>query len=168
MKYLLYIYYEDDISTTLLKDLSHFLENIFPALKLASLHILNPSSSSQDTFFGGFDIYTLASELCMVHGSKPDTLALWILSVPLSSINHPRLFGAAGKGIAIVSLAPSEDKHFLFRESCHELGHLLGLRHCRRPCIMRPALTVSEILSSPLKFCTMCHNILIKKMELGP
>lgn len=50
----------------------------------------------------------------------------------------------------------------LITESLHELGHTLGLRHCRETnCVMRPSSYVEEIDFKPAHFCKSCNvNIL--------
>jgi archaemetzincin len=45
----------------------------------------------------------------------------------------------------------------LIKESVHELGHLFGLRHCRRDaCVMRSSTCVEEIDLKERWFCTEC------------
>jgi archaemetzincin len=45
----------------------------------------------------------------------------------------------------------------LIKESVHELGHLFGLRHCRRDaCVMRSSTCVEEIDLKGRWFCSEC------------
>jgi archaemetzincin len=45
----------------------------------------------------------------------------------------------------------------LIKESVHELGHLFGLRHCRRDaCVMRSSTCVEEIDLKERRFCSEC------------
>lgn len=45
----------------------------------------------------------------------------------------------------------------LIKESVHELGHLFGLRHCKRDaCVMRSSTSVEEIDLKGRRFCSEC------------
>jgi archaemetzincin len=45
----------------------------------------------------------------------------------------------------------------LVKESVHEVGHLFGLRHCRRDaCVMRSSTCVEEIDLKGRRFCSEC------------
>jgi archaemetzincin len=47
----------------------------------------------------------------------------------------------------------------LVKESVHELGHLIGLRHCRMDaCVMRSSTSVEEIDLKGRRFCSDCQR----------
>lgn len=60
-------------------------------------------------------------------------------------------------------------KDRLAKESLHELGHAMGLRHCRIVfCAMRRSLEPLEVDARQLKFCPKCLLNLELKCRLFP
>ena len=54
----------------------------------------------------------------------------------------------------------------LIKESIHELGHTLGLRHCRDTnCVMYPSSYVEEIDYKPASYCEKCYAKIKDKIE---
>lgn len=50
------------------------------------------------------------------------------------------------------------------KEVIHELGHILGLKHCfRRECVMSFSNSVAEVDSKTVKFCRKCTKLLEKQ-----
>jgi archaemetzincin len=44
----------------------------------------------------------------------------------------------------------------ILKESLHELGHALGLEHCRENCVMRFSNSVYDVDAKPAFFCPKC------------
>ncbi|MFC1475220.1 archaemetzincin family Zn-dependent metalloprotease [Candidatus Zixiibacteriota bacterium] len=52
----------------------------------------------------------------------------------------------------------------LIKESIHELGHTLGVRHCRNTqCVMYPSSYAEDIDFKPAFFCEKCHAKIYNK-----
>jgi len=75
------------------------------------------------------------------------------------------VFGLAGNGVGIVSGRRLLGKRPLFmermrKEALHEVGHMLGLRHCSNLCVMRYSNSVREVDMKPAAFCSACAEAL--------
>lgn len=67
---------------------------------------------------------------------------------------------------AIVSIYMLRGDKFLNRvkkEVLHELGHVMGLSHCKNYCVMRFSNSVAEVDEKPSHFCEKCE----RKFEYG-
>lgn len=58
--------------------------------------------------------------------------------------------------------SPSEDKLFqerVIKEAIHEIGHMLGLRHCAdRMCVMHFSETIADTDRKRAEFCSNCKS----------
>lgn len=101
------------------------------------------------------------------------TRVLGVADVDLYSAIFTFVFGETklGGSAGMVSLhrlrqevygLPSDEALFVERterEALHEVGHLLGLVHCRRPdCVMRFSGSVEEVDLKPSRFCEECRG----------
>ncbi len=101
--------------------------------------------------------------------TKNSNHALGIVDLDLFVPDLNFIFGSAEfGGNTIVALPrlrqsfydlPDDDDLFFQRtvkEIFHELGHVLGLRHCRNHCVMRFSNSLMDTDDKPDKYCTAC------------
>jgi archaemetzincin len=79
------------------------------------------------------DAARLLRHLQQVSGAHP---ALWTVDRELHYPGIGKVFGCSSEHAAVLS-AVTDDPEVLIREALHETGHLLGLDHCRKHCVMK-------------------------------
>jgi len=111
----------------------------------------------------------ILSKLEMLKGSE-DEIILAVTEEDLYIPSQNFVFGQANSvgRTAIVSFLrlkpeyyglPEDDKLVksrLFAVALHQVGHLLGLKHCNNDCVMKLAATVNELDARPDGFCYEC------------
>lgn len=108
----------------------------------------------------------------------PDPVLL-VVSQDLFNPGHSALFGLAREsaGTAVVSTARLSNEYYnlepndddlidrLAKEGAHEVGHLLGLAHCRdHECIMFCPDTLDELNGKKKLFCESCRDQIEQKL----
>jgi predicted Zn-dependent protease len=86
--------------------------------------------------------------------------ALWMVD---NEIFYPEIgpvFGCSTEKSALVSAA-GLDADVLAKEALHEVGHLLGLEHCRDRCIMSLSENREEAEKKPSQLCQSCSALLM-------
>jgi archaemetzincin len=98
---------------------------------------------------------------------------LLVVSQDLFNPGHSALFGLAREstGVAVLSTARLSNEYYgldandddlidrLVKEGAHEVGHLLGLAHCKnRECIMFCPDTLDELNGKKKIFCESCRQ----------
>ncbi|WP_292368890.1 archaemetzincin family Zn-dependent metalloprotease [Methanoregula sp. UBA64] len=114
------------------------------------------------------------------HQHRMDEPVLLVVSQDLFNPGHSSLFGLAREqaGAAVVSTArlanefyglpPNDDALFdrLVTEGAHEVGHLLGLAHCKNhECIMFCPDTLDELDGKKKGFCEACQKELDARQQ---
>jgi len=73
------------------------------------------------------------------------------------------VFGVASPQLKVASIYTKRIKtdlnkyiERLLKLAMHELGHLLGLGHCRNRCVMRFSNSLAELDEKPASFCDEC------------
>ena len=99
----------------------------------------------------------------MLHLFPRPVLGLTMADLYVEGMNF--VFGLAGDGVGIVSGRRLIGSRGVFRErlkkeALHEVGHMLGLRHCRGRCVMRFSNSIREVDMKPAEFCPSCAGIL--------
>ena len=98
---------------------------------------------------------------------------LLVVSQDLFNCGHSALFGLAREstGVAVISTARLSNEYYgldandddlidrLVKEGAHEVGHLLGLAHCKNnECIMFCPDTLDELNGKKKFFCKACRQ----------
>ncbi|NPV61050.1 MAG: hypothetical protein HPY61_00175 [Methanotrichaceae archaeon] len=97
------------------------------------------------------DAARLLGHLQQVSGARP---ALWMVDRELEYPGIGRVFGCSSEHAALLSAAVA-DPQMLIREALHETGHLLGLDHCRKHCVMK-LTSYEEREERPRSLCAEC------------
>ncbi|MCD1293612.1 peptidase [Methanocella sp. CWC-04] len=109
-----------------------------------------------------FDAYTLLDYTirCMT-----SDYALWVVDEDIYCENVNFVFGLAMYNIAgVVSIFRLDSPEMVAKEAIHEVGHILGLRHCKNRCVMQFSNTLEEARKKPDTLCSKCHSILNRKI----
>ena len=154
----------------LLTRLSLCLEERFLATAVVRSALAVPKSALNSTrgqlFFG-----SLVGRVCAAY--ETGDLVLGITDFDLYKTSHQFVFGSASEAqrCAVVSLhrlrsefygdPPDENALFqrLLKESVHEIGHALGLRHCYNArCAMYYSNSVFDTDNKYSHFCETCER----------
>jgi predicted Zn-dependent protease len=87
--------------------------------------------------------------------------ALWLVDSELFYPDIGAVFGCSTDRVALLSAADME-RNVLVKEALHEVGHLLGLDHCQKRCIMRLSGTREEAEKKPPRLCPDCSARLME------
>jgi archaemetzincin len=95
-----------------------------------------------------------------------DRPAIWIVDEDIYASGMNFIFGLASyKKGAVVSSYRLDDQ-LIAKETIHEVGHVLGLKHCSNECVMRFSNSVMEARMKPMKLCDECKEKLKKKAQV--
>jgi predicted Zn-dependent protease len=85
--------------------------------------------------------------------------SLWLVDRGIIYPEIGPVFGCSTEKSAIIS-SSGIDTEVLVKESLHEVGHLLGLDHCSKRCIMNLSENLAEAEEKPLSLCPTCSDTL--------
>ena len=60
---------------------------------------------------------------------------------------------------------PESLRNRVLNESIHQLGHTLGLGHCKKQCVMKLAPGVLDVDKRSVKYCPSCLKIVKKSLK---
>jgi archaemetzincin len=109
-----------------------------------------------------YDAYLLLDRLVQQMRSKT---ALWIVDEDIFCENVNFVFGLAMFHIsAVVSTFRLDTPGMVVKEAVHEVGHVMGLRHCKNRCVMRFSNTYEDALQKPDMLCETCRRIIERRV----
>lgn len=94
----------------------------------------------------------------LARASGPE-MSLWLVDRGIIYPEIGPVFGCSTEKSAIISLS-GLDTEVLVKESLHEVGHLIGLEHCSKRCIMSLSENLAEAEGKPLYLCPACFTAL--------
>ena len=80
--------------------------------------------------------------------------ARWLVDRELHYPGIGPVFGCSAGHAALLCADP--DKEVLAKEGMHEVGHLLGLEHCRNSCVMSLSDSKEKAVGKPAHLCANC------------
>lgn len=114
---------------------------------------------------GQYDAHVLLDDLARHMRSKA---ALWIVDKDIFCENVNFIFGLAMFHVsAVVSTFRLGTPGMVIKEAVHEVGHVMGLQHCRSHCVMRFSNTYDDALRKPDTLCEACRRS-IERMMIEP
>jgi archaemetzincin len=91
--------------------------------------------------------------------------ALWIVDRDSYYDNLNFVMGLAMFHMAgIVSTYRLTSAEMVAKECVHEVGHVMGLDHCKGTCVMRFSSSIEDAEIKPAILCGECRNILNRKI----
>ncbi len=143
----------------LLPELRRGLVRIYPSLVLREDPPRQVAEAAWDGWLGAAAVRQLLEELAPAAGE----MKLWVVDCRLADGVYPSLAGAAGDRAAVVSTVWSGEVEGLLSTAAHEVGHLLGLEHCDKACLMHQVTTPQAARQRPLDLCEECRERLSDK-----
>ncbi len=155
---LLNIYWQEQCAE-MVPEIREGLKVVFPGLEPFYAGSKEVPSENYDPSRYQYDALGLLRHL------PDEELSVWIIAEDIYHPGYRYLYGAALPNKAIVSSFRPETLDELKKEVCHEVGHTLGLEHCRGKCLMHVSRNGKELEKKPLLLCRRCQKT-IEKMAL--
>ncbi len=90
---------------------------------------------------------------------KGPGLAIWILDREVYVEGMNFVFGCSsfGEG-AVLSINKLDSSSMIEKEAVHEIGHVIGLEHCRNFCAMQFSNSILDAKMKSKTLCTWCKR----------
>ena len=159
-KRILKVYWQPKCEELVL-DVSDCLKKVFPWLEPVDAGPMEVQNEDYDPSRYQYDALSTLKHL------SGDELAVWILSEDIYHPGYRYLYGAALLNKAVVSNFRPDTVGELLKEVCHEVGHTMGLTHCKEKCLMHVSRNGKQLEKKPLELCPSCQQK-SKKHSLQP
>ncbi len=83
--------------------------------------------------------------------------SLWIIGGKIFYPGSGFVFGCSAEMCAVLSAAEMEPE-ILAKEALHEVGHILGLGHCSKSCVMNLSDSIEMAKEKPSFLCSSCSE----------
>lgn len=149
-----------EVDEDLIFNLEKGLSEVFKA-RVTILPGINPDLACFNTARKQFN------STCLLRKLAPVRITLGVIEHDLYAAGMNFVFGEAelngSRAIVSVyrlkSIGREITEERLLKEAIHEIGHVLGLKHCKNPyCVMRFSNSVSEVDSKGSYFCSLCAS----------
>lgn len=105
------------------------------------------------------DQYNAEILLRYLISNKKRELALWVIPKDLYAQGMNFIFGLAHHlHGAVLSTFRLSNKELIEKEAIHEIGHIIGLKHCNNSCVMKYSNSLWETKMKPLYLCEKCKQ----------
>ncbi|UCD14453.1 MAG: hypothetical protein JSW60_03290 [Thermoplasmatales archaeon] len=149
------IFYSANSKSTQLiqKALATTYEEVLDVTIGGELPLINNAYSSER------DQYNADILLPFLLKTKKNDAALWVIQKDLYCMGMNFIFGYAmyHEG-AVVSIYRLSSTKLIEKEAIHEVGHILGLRHCSNHCVMQFSNSLCEAKMKPSYLCESCKR----------
>jgi len=134
-------------------------ENILNVIMGGELELIKEAYNSQRNQYNADILLRYLLEI-----KKKDT-ALWVIKKDLYCNGMNFVFGYAiyHRG-AVLSTYRLSSQKLIEKEAIHEVGHIMGLRHCRNHCVMQFSNSLWE---AKMKSSSLCENCKRKIMSFS-
>jgi archaemetzincin len=131
------------------------LQKAFPFLEVEVKDKFELSLNFYDHSRGQFNAFLLLEEL----DQRREGIALLVIEEDLFSQGLNFVFGQANfYCCAVLSIYRLRKRELICKEAVHEVGHVLGLRHCSNDCVMQFSNSVHEAERKSSELCSTCKQ----------
>ena len=145
-----YVYWQNSCASDV-AGVVEALQNMFSVIAVSASG-KDPQRQSFDTSRGKYDVGWMLLDL----SKTAEEPALWIIDEDICYADREYLYGASWRGYAVVSTVRTGHGENMYKEVCHEVGHMFGLEHCNNACLMNSSYGLNKLEAKPLRLCSDC------------
>lgn len=141
-----------------IKSVLDALKKTYNFLEIGDLGSLELLENAYDSKRNQYNATILLDHLIK---TKKTDFAIWLVHKDLYTVGMNFIFGLASFGeAAVISTYRLYSQELINKETIHEVGHILGLRHCYNLCVMQFSNSLFEAEAKPSELCKKCKNTL--------